>query len=152
VLEPLVSSFPNAGYLAKLIFSIGIIGIGLMSVPVLAGSSSYAIAETFSWKEGLYRKFHQARGFYMVIIAGTLFGLLFNFIGVDPIHALVFTAVFNGVAAVPLIYLIIRVSGRSDIMGEHRRGVWSTAGLWLAFIMMALAAVALVVSFFAATI
>ena len=132
-LEPLVQSFPNAGYLAKLIFAVGVIGIGLQSIPVLAGSSSYAVAETFNWREGLFRKFKQAREFYFVIIFGTLVGLLFNFIGFDPIKALIFTAVFNGIAAVPLIYMIARLSSRADIMGEHQSGTWSKLGLWIAF-------------------
>ncbi len=147
-LEPLVHGFPNAGYLAKVIFSVGVIGIGLMSVPVLAGSSSYAISETFNWHEGLFRKFKQAREFYFVIICGTLIGLLFNFVGIDPIKALIFTAVFNGLAAVPLIFLIVKVSGRADIMGEHKSGRWSKLGLWAAFAVMAMAAVALIWSFF----
>lgn len=146
-LEPLVNTFPNAGELSKIIFAVGVLGIGLMSVPVLAGSSSYAIAETFNWKEGLYRKFTQARGFYLVIILGTLAGLLFNFVGFDPIKALVFTAVFNGIAAVPLIFLIARVSSRADIMGEHKSGPLSKAGLWVAFAVMAVFASALLISF-----
>lgn len=146
-LEPLVQGFPNAGTIAKVIFCIGVIGIGLLSVPVLAGSSSYAISETFSWKEGLYRPFGKARQFYYVIIGGTLCGLLFNFIGLDPIKALIFTAVFNGVAAVPLIYLIIRVASRQDIMGEYRLGRLAATGLWVTFGMMLLAAVALLSTF-----
>lgn len=146
-LEPLVQSFPNAGFLAKLIFSIGVIGIGLQSVPILAGSSSYAVSETFNWREGLFRKFKQAREFYFVIIFGTLVGLIFNFIGFDPMKALVLTAVFNGIAAVPLIYLIARVSAREDIMGEHKSGVWSKLGLWTAFLVMGIFAVALLLSF-----
>lgn len=145
-LEPLVSGFPNAGTIAKVIFAVGIIGIGLLSVPVLAGSSSYAISETFNWREGLFRKFKQAREFYMVIILGTLVGLMFNFIGFNPIRALVFTAVFNGLAAVPLIFLIARIAKRRDLMGEHTSGKWSQLGLWTAFGVMALAAVALVIS------
>lgn len=145
-LEPLVQSFPNAGYLAKIIFSVGVVGIGLMSVPVLAGSSAYAISETLNWKEGLYRKFKQAKEFYLVIMLGTLVGLLFNFVGFDPIKALVFTAVFNGIAAVPLIYLIARLSSREDIMGEHKSGVWSKIGVWLAFIVMGVFGIALLVS------
>jgi Mn2+/Fe2+ NRAMP family transporter len=145
-LEPLVQSFPNAGYLAKLIFAVGVIGIGLQSIPVLAGSSSYAVAETFNWREGLFRKFKQAREFYFVIIFGTLVGLLFNFIGFDPIKALIFTAVFNGIAAVPLIYMIARLSSRADIMGEHQSGTWSKLGLWIAFGVMGVFAVALIVS------
>jgi Mn2+/Fe2+ NRAMP family transporter len=146
-LEPLVHGFPNAGYFAKVVFAVGVIGIGLMSVPVLAGSSSYALAETFNWKEGLFRKFKQAREFYFIIIIGTLAGLVFNFLGLDPIKALIFTAVFNGLAAVPLIYLIARVSSRRDVMGEHKSGWISKLGLWTAFGVMALAAVALVWSF-----
>lgn len=121
-LEPLVTTFPNAGFLAKLIFAVGVIGIGLQAVPVLAGSSAYAVAESFSWHEGLYKKFKQARSFYGVIIFGTLAGLILNFIGIDPIKALVFTAVFNGIASVPLIYIILRISSRSDIMGDHKSG------------------------------
>jgi len=146
-LQPLVNSFPNSGYLAQVIFAIGIIGIGLMSIPVLAGSSSYAIAETFSWKEGLFRKFKQARGFYMVIIFGTLVGLLFNFIGLDPIKALVMTAVFNSIVSVPLLFLIARVSSKQEVMGDHKNGIWSKIGLWSAFGVVTIAATALLVSY-----
>ncbi|MBW4061131.1 divalent metal cation transporter [Candidatus Saccharibacteria bacterium] len=146
-LEPLVHTFPNAGLWAKLIFSVGIIGIGLQSIPVLAGSSSYAVSETFNWKEGLFRKFKQAREFYIIIILGTLVGLLFNFVGLDPMKALVLTAVFNGIAAVPLIYLIARISSRPDIMGEYKSGMWSRIGLWAAFIVMGVFAIALLASF-----
>jgi Mn2+/Fe2+ NRAMP family transporter len=146
-LEPLVHGFPNAGFLAKLIFSIGVIGIGLQSIPVLAGSSAYAVSESFNWREGLFRKFKQAREFYLVIIGGTLVGLLFNFIGLDPIKALVLTAVFNGIAAVPLIFLIARISSREDIMGEFKSGMLSRLGLWIAFGVMAVFALALLSSF-----
>ncbi|CAN5413586.1 Nramp family divalent metal transporter [soil metagenome] len=147
-LEPLVNTFPNSGFLAQLIFTIGIVGIGLLSIPVLAGSSSYAITETFSWREGLFRKFKQARAFYLIIIVGTLAGLLFNFVGLDPIKALIMTAVFNGIVAVPLIFLIIRVSARKDVMGEYKSGAWSKFGLWATFIVMAAAAIALLISIF----
>lgn len=145
-IEPLVKTFPNSGYIAKWIFAVGVIGIGLMSVPVLAGSSSYAISETFNWREGLFRKFKQAREFYFVIIFGTLAGLTFNFIGLNPIKALIFTAVFNGLAAVPLIFLIARVSSRRDVMGEHASGWWSKIGLWTAFAVMAAGSGALLFS------
>ena len=147
-LEPLVHSFPNSGFVAQIIFAVGVIGIGLMSIPVLAGSSSYAISETFNWREGLFRKFKQAREFYLVIIIGTLVGLMFNFIGLDPIKALVFTAAFNGIVAVPLIFFIAKLSSRSDVMGEHKSGKWSKLGLWIAFVVMGAAAVALLFSFF----
>jgi Mn2+/Fe2+ NRAMP family transporter len=145
-LRPLVSGFPNAGLLAQIIFAIGVIGVGLMSVPVLAGSSACAIAETFGWREGLSRRFNQARGFYISIVAGTVFGVLFTFLGIDPIQALIATAIFNGIVAVPLILVIALVSSRADVMGAYRSRFWSKAGLWVTFVVMLGAAVALVVS------
>jgi len=147
-LKPLVSGFPNAGFIAQLIFTVGIVGIGLLSIPVLAGSSSYAIAETFNWREGLFRRFKQAREFYLVIIVGTLLGLLMNFIGLDPIKTLVFSAVLNGVVAVPLIYVILRVIKSERIMGVNKAGFWSQLGLWMTFIVMSVAALVLLASFF----
>lgn len=145
-LRPLVDGFPHAGLLAEAIFAIGVIGVGLMSVPVLAGSSAYAIAETFGWREGLSRRFSQARGFYITIMVGTLVGMSFNLAGIDPIQALIATAVFNGLVAVPLILVIALVSSRKDVMGDHRSRFWSKAGLWATFVVMAAAAVALVLS------
>lgn len=109
-LEPFVQTFPHAGYLAKLIFAVGIIGLGLLAVPVLAGSSAYALSEAFDWNDGLNLKLQKAYGFYGVITASTLIGLVINFIGVDPIKALVYAAVLNGVVAVPLIFLIALIS------------------------------------------
>lgn len=119
-LEPLVQGFPHAGLIAKIIFSVGVIGLGLLAVPVLAGSSSYAISEAFGWKEGLYRKFKRAGGFYGVIIVATLVGLGINFLGINPIQALIFTAVFNGIAAVPLLFMIAKVGNNSNIMGDYK--------------------------------
>lgn len=148
-LRPLVNGFPNAGALAEGIFAVGVIGVGLMSVPVLAGSSGYALSETFGWREGLSRRFGQARAFYLTIAAGTITGMSLNFIGIDPIQALVATAVFNGIVAVPLIFVILRVSSRADVMGAYRSGFWSKLGLWITFTVMAAAAIALLVSFIA---
>lgn len=142
-LEPLVSGFPNAGQLAKALFATGAVGLGLLGVPVLAGSAAYAMAEAFGWKEGLYRKFSKARGFYGVIIASTTIGLLINFVGINPMKALVFTAVFNGIAAVPLVYLIARINGNSKILGEHTGGALSRGLVWLTFGVMAMSALAL---------
>lgn len=146
-LEPLVNSFPNAGLISKLIFSIGIIGLGLLAVPVLAGSSSYAISETLGWKEGLYRKFSRAAGFYIVIILATLAGLIINFLGIDPIKALIFTAVFNGIAAVPLLFMIAKVGNNSNIMGQYKNGVLSNTFVRLAFGIMTAAVLLLFYSF-----
>ena len=143
-LQPLVSSFPNSGQIAKDLFAIGVIGLGLLGIPVLAGSSAYAMSEAFGWKEGLSKKFNQARGFYGVIIIGTFVGLLINFIGINPIKALVFTAVFNGIAAVPLLYIIAHINGRKDILGENKGGALSKTFVWLTFGVMAVSGLALI--------
>lgn len=140
-LEPLVKSFPNAGLVAKIIFSIGVIGLGLLAVPVLAGSSSYALSETFRWKEGLHRRYKRAAGFYAIIIVATLTGLAINFLGIDPIKALVFAAVFNGIAAVPLLLLIAKIGNNKEIMGQHKNGILSNVFVRLTFVVMLTAAV-----------
>jgi len=142
-LEPLVHSFPNAGYVAKVIFSVGIIGLGLLAIPVLSGSASYAVAEAFSWHEGLNLKLKQAHGFYGVITIATCVGLLINFIGIDPIKALVITAVINGIVAVPLIFLVINIAVNKKIMGEYKSKWLSNILVWITFIAMAAAAIAM---------
>lgn len=147
-LEPLVQSFPNSGYLAKVLFSIGIIGLGLLSVPVLSGSASYAISEAFNWKEGFNLKLRRAHGFYGVITIATLVGLLINFIGIDPVKALVFTAVINGVVAVPLLFVIAKIAQNESIMGQHKSGPLSKTLVWTTTAAMGLAALALLVTFF----
>lgn len=143
-LEPLVHSFPNSGQLARDIFAFGVIGLGLLAIPVLAGSAAYALAEALDWKEGLSKKFGEARGFYGIIMIATLIGLALNFIGIDPMKALVYTAVFNGIAAVPLLFVIARLNGRADVLGAYRGGPLSRFFVWLAFIVMAIAGMALV--------
>jgi NRAMP (natural resistance-associated macrophage protein)-like metal ion transporter len=142
-LEPLVQTFPNAGFLAKLIFASGIIGLGLLGIPVLSGSAAYAYSEAFGMKEGLNLKLKKAHGFYGVITIATLVGLMINFIGINPIKALVFTAVFNGVAAVPLIFLIARIARSRKIMGEYRSGWLSNGVVWITFVVMLASAVAM---------
>jgi len=142
-LEPLVQTFPYAGFLAKLIFAIGIIGLGLLGIPILSGSAAYALSEAFNMKEGLNLKLKKAHGFYGVITIATLIGLMINFIGIDPIKALVFTAVFNGVAAVPLIFLIARIARNRKIMGEYRSGWVSNTVVWITFLVMLASAIAM---------
>jgi len=142
-LEPLVHSFPNAGFLSKLIFSVGIIGLGFLAVPVLSGSAAYAVSEAFNWNASLNYKPRKAVGFYGVITVATIIGLMINFIGIDPVKALVYAAVLNGVAAVPLLYLILRIAKNDKIMGEHKSGALSTSLLWVTFIAMGAAAVAM---------
>lgn len=142
-LEPLVRTFPNAGFLAKLIFAAGIMGLGLLAIPVLSASASYALSEALNWKEGLNRKFKKAHGFYGIITVATLIGLTINFVGIDPIQTLIFAAVFNGVAAVPLLFLIARISGSKKIMGEWRSGPVSKILIWATFAIMSVSAVAM---------
>lgn len=142
-LEPLVHSFPNAGFLAKLIFSIGILGLGFLAVPVLSGSAAYAVSEAFNWKASLNLKLKRAHGFYGVITIATIIGLTINFVGIDPVKALVYAAVLNGVAAVPLLFLIIKISRNEKIMGDYKSGPLSTTLLWITFIAMGAAAIAM---------
>lgn len=138
-LEPLVHSFPHSGFLAKLIFSIGIIGLGMLAVPVLSGSAAYAVSEAVNWESGLNLRLKRAHGFYGVITIATIIGLIINFIGIDPVKALVYAAVLNGVAAVPLIFLIIKISSDKNVMGENTSGPLSKALLWITFFGMAAA-------------
>jgi NRAMP (natural resistance-associated macrophage protein)-like metal ion transporter len=146
-LEPLVHSFPHAGFLAKLIFSVGIIGLGLLAIPVLSGSAAYAVSEAFNWRASLNYKLKKARGFYGVIIAATCVGLLINFVGIDPVKALVYAAVLNGVAAVPLLFLIARIAASEQIMGEYKSKKLSKTLLWITFIAMGAASIAMFATF-----
>ena len=145
-LEPLVQTFPNAGVIAKAIFAIGIIGMGLLGIPVLAGSASYAFSETFGLNAGLDKKAWEAKGFYGVIVISTLVGFGMTLIGIDPIKALIFAAVINGLVAVPLILIIYGISSNEEIMGSYVGGKLSSRMLLLTFLIMFLCALALLVS------
>lgn len=142
-LEPLIHSFPHSGYLAKVVFSIGIIGLGLLAVPVLSGSAAYAVSEAFDWNASLNLKLKKAHGFYGVITIATIVGLMINFVGIDPVRALVYAAVLNGVAAVPLLFLIAKIAMSEKIMGEYKSGKLSNILLWSSFIGMGAAAIAM---------
>ena len=146
-LEPLVSTFPHAGFLAKLIFAIGIVGLGLLAVPVLSASASYAVAETFNWRESLNLKLKKAHGFYGVITIATIIGLMVNFIGIDPMKALIYAAVFNGVSAVPLIFIIAKIARNEKIMGEHKSGNLSNIFVWGTFLLMGISAITMFLTF-----
>jgi NRAMP (natural resistance-associated macrophage protein)-like metal ion transporter len=142
-LEPLVQSFPNAGQVARDIFAIGIIGLGLLGIPILAGSAAYSLAEAMGWQEGLSKRLRNARAFYGVIAVSTLVGLALNFIGIDPMKALVFTAVFNGIAAIPLLFLIARINGNRAILSGNTGGPLSRAMVWLTCGVMGVSGLAL---------
>lgn len=125
---------PVAGPFASLLFSVGIIGTGLLSIPVLAGSASYAVSEIFGWKSGLYRKLREAHGFYGVITIATLVGLMINAIGVSPIRLLLWTAFINGLVAPVILTSILFIGNNKKIMGKWRNGTLSNVlnGLTLA--------------------
>lgn len=144
-LEPLVHSFPFSGQIAKALFAMGIIGTGLLAVPVLAGSSAYAISEVLGIKEGLFRKYKTARGFYLAIIIVTLLGLTVNFVDIDPMKALVYSAVVNGVLAVPLIFIIVRIGSNRKIMGKYTSSKLTKLIGWVTFVVMAAAVLAMIV-------
>ena len=143
-LEPLVEGFPHAGTLAKLLFALGVIGMGLLGIPVLAGSVAYAVSDAFGWREGLDYKLKQAKQFYGVIIFSTVMGWLITVIGIDPIKSLVFAAVINGLVAVPLLFLIARISKNSGVMGAFAGKKLSRIFLNIAFIVMFVCALMLV--------
>ncbi|WP_093451720.1 NRAMP family divalent metal transporter [Sphingomonas sp. YR710] len=132
---------PVAGHFAFLIFALGIIGTGMLALPVLAGSSAFATGEALGWHVGLSRKPHRAKAFYAVIAVATLIGAALNFSPIDPIKALFWSAVVNGVVAVPVMVMVMRLASRSDAMGAFTisRGLQVTG--WLATIVMAAAAI-----------
>ncbi len=138
---------PLAGDSAFLLFTLGIVGIGLLSVPVLAGSASYAISEALGWKEGLYRKFKQAHAFYGVIIVSMIFGLVMNFVGMDPIKSLIYAAVLNGIVAPIILVLIVILSSSKKVMGENHinKPVAKALG-WIVTVFMILIGVATIIA------
>jgi len=109
---------PIAGNFAFFVFALGIVGTGLLAIPVLAGSAAYALAEAMGWQAGLSRQPQDARRFYATIVAGTLVGVAVNFLHIDPMKLLFWTAVINGVVAVPLMVLMMLMTMRRDVMGQ----------------------------------
>ncbi len=139
---------PFAGNATYFLFACGIIGTGMLAIPVLAGSSSYAIAESLNWKEGLYRGLNQAYAFYGIIIISMLVGLGLNFIGLDPIKALIYSAVANGLVAPFILFFIVKISSNKKVMGHWvNRKLTTTIG-WITTGVMALAGLAAIVSLF----
>jgi Mn2+/Fe2+ NRAMP family transporter len=138
-----VKSFPYSCEIAEVIFALGIIGTGLLAIPVLAGSSAYAISDTLGWKQGLGKKFKQAKPFYLVIIVSTLIGLGINFVNIDPIKALIYTAIINGITAVPILFAILRIANDKKILKNKTNGVVSNMLGWLTFLIMSVSVVIL---------
>ena len=131
---------PLAGNLAYLLFAVGVIGTGLIAIPVLSGSLSYIFTETFGWEQGLDKKFHEARGFYTIIAISLLLGLSLNYVGISPMKALIYTAVLYGLTAPVLIAIILHISNNKKIMGENVNGLTANILGFTALIIMTLAA------------
>jgi NRAMP (natural resistance-associated macrophage protein)-like metal ion transporter len=137
-LEPLTGKF------TYLLFAIGVIGTGFLAIPVLAGCLSYILAETFNWKEGLDKKFHEAKGFYITLIISLLVGLSLEFLHISPIQALIYTAILYGLTAPVMIAIIMHICNNKTIMGEFTNKRWSNALGTITLILMTIAGVALI--------
>lgn len=135
---------PLAGNLSYLLFAIGVIGTGLLSIPVLAGSLSYILSETFNWKEGLDKKFSEAKGFYITIIISLLTGLAINLTGITPFQALYYTAIVYGITAPVLVGIIIHICNNKKIMRDKTNGKLSNTLGFITFVIMSIAAIALI--------
>lgn len=139
---------PFAGNFAFTLFALGILGTGLLAIPVLAGSASYAISESFGWKTGLYRKLKQATSFYGVIIVAVVLGIILNFVGLDPIKALIYSAVLNGIISPLMIFFIVHLSGDESIMGNFKNKKIGNIFGWLTFVLISLVSVGAIISIF----
>lgn len=135
---------PVAGKASYLIFTVGVIGTGFLAIPVLSGSLSYIVSETFGWKGNLDRKFKQAKPFYIVIILSLVLGLLLNYIGISPIKALLYTAILYGLTSPILIAIVLHIANNKKIMRENTNSRLSNALGFLTFIVMTVAAITLI--------
>ncbi len=134
---------PLAGDLAYLLFAVGIIGTGLIAIPVLSGSLSYIITETFGWEQGLDKKFHEAKAFYLIIAISLLLGLSLNYVGISPIQALIYTAILYGLTAPVLIAIILHISNNKIVMGKFTNSKMSNILGFASLIIMTVAAATL---------
>ena len=135
---------PLAGNLAYLLFAIGVIGTGLIAIPVLSGLLSYIFTETFGWEQGLDKKFHEAKGFYVIIAISLIVGLSLNYIGISPIKALIYTAILYGITAPVLIAIILHISNNKKIMGNYTNSRTTNILGFTALLIMTTAAVTLI--------
>ncbi|HEV7620629.1 MAG TPA: divalent metal cation transporter, partial [Flavisolibacter sp.] len=127
---------PVAGKSSYFLFAIGVIGTGFLAIPVLSGSLSYIVSETFGWRGDLDKKFFQAKSFYMVIIVSIIIGLLINYIGISPIQALFYTAVLYGITSPILIGIVLHIANNKKIMGDHKNSRLSNVLGWITFLLM----------------
>jgi NRAMP (natural resistance-associated macrophage protein)-like metal ion transporter len=136
---------PLAGNFAYLLFAVGVIGTGFLAIPILSGSLSYIIAETFGWKKGLDKKFNKAKAFYLVISISLILGLAMNYLGISPVKALIYSAVLYGLTAPILIAIILHISNNKKIMGKYTNGKISNILGFATLILMTVAVVVLVI-------
>lgn len=136
---------PLAGDYAFLLFALGIIGTGLLAVPILAGSGAYALSELMNWNSGLEEKFSKAKGFYLVIIISIFVGLAMNFLGINPIKALYWSAFLNGVIALPLLAIIMKIGDDEKIMGSETNPMWVKFFGWSAVVVTTLALIGMII-------
>lgn len=132
---------PLAGNFAYLLFAVGVIGTGLLAIPVLSGSLSYIISETFGWEQGLDKKFHEAKAFYIVIAISLILGLLMNGLGISPVKALIYSAILYGLTAPVLIAIILHIANNKKVMGNYTNGKLSNILGFATLILMTAAAV-----------
>src|SRR5262249_46728355 len=139
---------PIAGEFAFVVFAVGIIGTGFLSVPVLASSAAYALGETRRWPVGVSKKVPQAKAFYATIAAATVIGALINVLPVPPMQALVWAAVLNGVVSAPVMAMLMMLATSESVMGRYRVSTRLAVGGWAATVVMAGASIALLLSMF----
>ena len=139
---------PFAGHFATLLFAIGILGTGMLAIPVLAGSASYAISESFGWDEGLFHKFKEARAFYGIIILSIVVGIALNFVGIDPIKSLIYSAILNGIIAPIILVCIVHISASEKIMGVYKNSKFKNVVGWVTVVLMSVTAIAAIASLF----
>jgi Mn2+/Fe2+ NRAMP family transporter len=135
---------PLAGKFSYIFFALGVIGTGFLAIPVLAGSLSYMLAESFGWQEGLDKKFQEARAFYIVIILALVIGLLINILGISPMKALIYTAILYGVTSPVMIAVVMHIGNNKKIMNNFTNSHLSNILGMITFIVMAMAAIALI--------
>jgi NRAMP (natural resistance-associated macrophage protein)-like metal ion transporter len=139
---------PLAGHWATWVFAAGIIGTGLLAIPILAGSAAFAFSEMFNLKRGLNLKYYQAKGFYGIIILSLLVGLIINFVGISPVKMLFYSAVLNGSIA-PILLIFVFLTGNNEkIMGKWTSGKYSNVGVWLTILLLLFSALSIFFGFF----
>ena len=130
-LEPLIKSFPNSGIISKFIFAMGIIGTGLIGIPVLAASCGYALSDAFRWKQGLHKTFKQAKSFYLVIAVASIIGVCINFVGINPIQALIYSSIISGIVSLPMIIFTIKIANDKSILKNKTNSKKSNIIGWI---------------------